>query len=329
MRTLDNTAASIVRRLPSSASVHCILTVSLLLDTSAFLTAWKSVMPSSSDLLASMPIAWPSSLQKLLPCGASKALNRQRSKFAQDWCMVQSTFPEVAHDDFLHAWLLVNTRSFHHSTRATKHRASRDQMILQPIADLFNHDALGPGCRVSFGAAGFSVYADRPYEAGEEVIFSYGRHPNDTLLVDYGFVVPEGNPWDEILVDDCVMPLLSPERQDWLQEHNLLGRYIVDTEKCCYRTDAAIRASLLTKSRWTRFVAGEPDDNKDDSNDIMTRLDQVWQGIINNALHCAHAAQVALGSHALDNQHPLVLRWKQVIAMLQNIDYSCTEPASA
>ena len=93
--------------------------------------------------------------------------------------------------------------------------------VLVPFADLFNHDANSPyvrkainnkltggvppvpGQRASVGCYGWSdtresfiVRADRDYKAGEEVLFSYGRHDSRGLASKYGFVQPS-NQYDD------------------------------------------------------------------------------------------------------------------------------------
>jgi hypothetical protein len=149
---------------------------------------------------------------------------------------------------YRHAWLLVNTRTFYYeaplptattpSTTAgaatprrrpganTKRqqpppppqqqqqqagkRASNtdDNMALQPVADLFNHDGAA-GCGVAFDAASFVVKAARAHAAGDEARIRYGRHGGDFLAVEYGFVPDGGDEWDEVGLDEVILPRLQ------------------------------------------------------------------------------------------------------------------------
>lgn len=40
---------------------------------------------------------------------------------------------------------------------------------------------------------------------GEQIVFAYGPHSDQTLFSEYGFVPSEGqNPWNEIRMDDYI-----------------------------------------------------------------------------------------------------------------------------
>jgi len=309
--TLDNTPESIKSRLPKTASVHCILAVSLLLDRAPFVTEWKKAMPAPKDIFNSMPIAWDVDMSSRLPRGAIAALDRQRTKFSRDLASAQVGFPEITREDFLYSWLLVNTRSFHHATTATKNRPSKDQMILQPVADLFNHEPSG-GCRVVFDKSCFSATVDRSYAAGEEVTFCYGSHSNDTLLVEYGFVA-DNNKWDEVVMDDAIVPRLSDEQITWLEEFGMFGHYCIDNESACYRIEAAIRATFLTRPQWTAFARGE-----DDGQDSRVLADGVLKTVIVDYDSHVQATMASLSKLGLIKRHPLFQRWSQVALILQS-----------
>ncbi|KAK7751080.1 hypothetical protein SLS62_006909 [Diatrype stigma] len=196
-------------------------------------------------------------------------------------------------DRYRHAWLLVNTRTFYYyndkgSSSGTGRGAKRRKVVrptdpdscmcLQPVADLFNHDD-GEGCAVAFDDAGYTVQASRAFAPGEEVRISYGRHPGDFLLVEYGFAVDDGdgngngNRWDEVALDDVVLPRLGARQKKVLEEAGFLGQYVLDgnvsdadadadgaVTVACYRTQVAVRLLCCgAGAEWRRFVDGKDD----------------------------------------------------------------------
>lgn len=239
-----------------------------------------------------MPLTWPSSLTARLPPAAKSLLEKQRAKFERDWTLVSGSFPlkgvegrrdgsgQVIHpvdaacsrEAYLYAWLLVNTRTFYFVTPKTEKLPKEDHMALQPVADLFNHTDKG-GCNVTFDHDGsFSFKTTKPYEKGEEVHISYGSHSNDFLLVEYGFVL-ESNLWDEVNLDDAIIPSLTsstrrPGRKEALEEVGYWGNYVLDRETVCHRTQVAVRLLLtgcgtqnprngnMSMEDWRRFVTG-------------------------------------------------------------------------
>lgn len=188
----------------------------------------------------SLPLAWDHRLRKFLTKRALELLLKQEAKFNKDWSMVQQSsllssrsdgkgdetseeervelIKMITRDDYLYAWLLVNTRTFYHETPKTKKFKKEDRMVLQPVADLFNHTSYDPSadekegnkktCSVAFSPTAFTITTTRPYNEGEEVYICYGNHSNDFLLVEYGFLFDE-NVWDEVCIDDAILPLLD------------------------------------------------------------------------------------------------------------------------
>jgi len=178
-------------------------------------------------------------------------------------------------------------------------------MVLQPVADLFNHAS--QGCDVSFDHSHFTVTTDRAYDEGEEVYICYGRHGNDFLLVEYGFILSSSsstdgngntntNKWDEISLDEILLPQLSKSQKEILQEVGFLGNYVLDSETVCHRTQVALRlllssssssssngnrngrgdagsATIMTISQWRAFVAGETDGQEEEEYHHQERVD--------------------------------------------------------
>ncbi|KAK3500743.1 hypothetical protein B0T13DRAFT_527126 [Neurospora crassa] len=243
LRTYETVHPSISRALPKDISIHGLLAADLAFDPSPSVKyrQWNAVCPSREDIWDYLPLTWDRQLREFLPRKALELLLKQEAKFEKDWSMVQqskllSPGPDqkenksleekecgtlnksITRDDYLYAWLLVNTRTFYHETPKTKKFNKDDRMVLQPVADLFNHTSYDPSaeetegnrktCSVAFSPTAFTITTTRPYAAGEEVYICYGNHSNDFLLIEYGFLFDE-NVWDEVCIDDAILPLLD------------------------------------------------------------------------------------------------------------------------
>ncbi|GAW21347.1 hypothetical protein ANO14919_108660 [Xylariales sp. No.14919] len=264
LRTLSTVPKARLRRLSETGiSVHGILAADLTLDKSTKYAPWDAIVPCAADL-ASMPLTWPAELQSLLPLHSRQLLAKQQAKFDRDWTAVAAAFPDLrmgeGREKYRHSWLLVNSRTFYYLNAALKRRRGTtkdDHMALQPVADLFNHGDEG-GCHVAFGSDGFAFRATTPYKKGDEVKICYGRHGNDFLLTEYGFVMGE-NCWDEALLDEVVLEKLDERQKERLEEAGFLGGYVLDRETVCHRTQVAMRLLCCKVGEWMRFVDGNDD----------------------------------------------------------------------
>ena len=71
-------------------------------------------------------------------------LRRQETKLQKDWEIVSREFPHSAFSDYVHNWLIVNTRSFYYEFPDAKNPPSfNDRMVLCPFVDCFNHQDHG------------------------------------------------------------------------------------------------------------------------------------------------------------------------------------------
>jgi hypothetical protein len=269
-----------------------------------------------------MPLAWDTALHPYLPKAALALLRKQQSKFARDWAAVQHAAAldaslVIARPDYLYAWLLVNTRTFYHETPRTAKLPRDDRMIMQPVADLFNHaDA---GCEVAFGPDSYTVTADRAYDEGDEVYICYGKHSNDFLLVEYGFVLGE-NQWDEVCLDDAVLPELSGEQKERLEERGFLGNYVLDAKTVCYRTQVALRLLCVPVGQWERLVF----EGEDGGEVLQEQVDRLLLKVLRKYRGMVDKTVQELGD--LEDDHPeqtelLRTRWQQIRKVVdQTID---------
>lgn len=290
-----------------------------------------------------MPLNWAPALQALLPPRAQSLLSQQRAKFEQDWSRVSAAYPAaqqqqqkrrrssssgngsgsgsgsdsgISRSSFLYAWHLVNSRSFYHTTKKTEKLPHEDHLVLQPVADLFNHAPdHAPGCKAAFDQASFTITTTRRYAAGEELLIRYGAHSNDALLVEYGFTLDE-NPCDEVCLDPWLCPLLveGGKRKTWLEEAGFWENYMLDQDTACYRTQTALRALCLEHEQWRAVLDGERDEDEDrDAADkillqVLRRCEKDIRGKIREVDRCTE------GTESL--RRSLRRRWLQMKALV-------------
>ncbi|KAI1772748.1 SET domain-containing protein [Hypoxylon cercidicola] len=310
LRSIDTVRTSIIRHLPKAITIHGLLAADLALDSSRKYAAWNAVCPTPEDF-NTIPLVWPKDLQAYLPRAARTLLSKQKVKFKRDWAMVSAAFPQLDEARYRYAWLLTNTRTFYYVNAKLKRRSKDDHMCLQPVADLFNHD--DEGCNVSFDHQGFSIKAMREYAEGDEIKICYGRHSGDFLLVEYGFVMDE-NRWDEVLLDDVLLSKLDTRQKDKLEEAGYLGKYVLDRETVCYRTQVAVRLLCCGFREWKRFV-----DGIDDGERSQLNVDRSILGLLGDLRQDAEKAISEVEGLTIGDQQQqemLVRRWKHIEEMV-------------
>ncbi|XP_071934664.1 uncharacterized protein [Coffea arabica] len=116
-------------------------------------------------------------------------------------------FEDVSLKDFAYAHALVLwTRTFGDdlfldipvTSRAWE--SSRGVSMI-PFADFLNHDGTSEACLMSHEGKQLSeVIAERDYSPGDQVLISYGKFSNSSLVLDFGFTVPY-NIYDQAQVE--------------------------------------------------------------------------------------------------------------------------------
>lgn len=156
------------------------------------------------------------------------------------------------------------------------------------------------------------AYAYHETEAGEEILTTYGAHSNDKLLVHYGFICahqPNGHsPDDDIHLDHLIIPNLSQDVREQLQDVGFLGAYALlpATNELCFKTEVAVRAALQTSNEWEYFIAcGE-----DLSEDYSLKVRQFMYPLLVEYRKLAVARCEAPGM--------IGLRWRQIMDAIDN-----------
>lgn len=276
------------------------------LDATPEFGLWKGVFPSDDDVVASMPLCWPPKAQELLPSTAKRLLAKQQAKFDRDWASVSAAWLHESHegyddltlDGFKNAWLLANSRTFYHTTPRTRRLPKDDHMVMQPVADLFNHTSGEDYCRAAYDTDGFTVTTAREHEAGEELFVRYGAHSNDFLLVEYGFTLPLSlNEWDETRLDPYLCPLIVAKgtgKKELLEGAGFWGHYMLDGGTVCYRTQMALRIVCLTEKQWVQVRDGERDEDEDAdaANEVLHKVLRAYEKDVRKTLNGVAKATV-------------------------------------
>jgi hypothetical protein len=266
------------------------------------------VFPTRADFEASMPFMWPEKLQNLLPKRAKDLLKKQQAKFQREWDIVTKVFPDMHREEYLHTWFIVNTRTFYYVTPKMVRLPCEDKLALLPVADLLNH--ADTGCQVSFSPESFTVSTNRTYPAGEEVYVCYGGHSNDFLLTEYGFVLAK-NRWDEVCLDDLILPILNTTQKFELEGRGFLGKYMLDAETAgCHRTQVVLRVLCCTSRQWRNFI-----DAGNDGDAAQRKVDALLIKLLDSFLRTVGKTlrDIERLNVGQDTQRELLTqRWKQI-----------------
>ncbi|CAI9627228.1 unnamed protein product [Alternaria burnsii] len=321
-------------KLPENTTVHGKLAASLSLWYSGqephSYHLWQDVWPTQQDFKSTMPIHYPSSLQSLLPPACKTLLAKQRTNLEKDWAAHSTDLPpSITKSLYTYTWLIVNTRTFYWEypdlpnahPRLPKRRpklTADDCYCMCPLIDYFNHS--DNGCHPQHDSQGYSVTADRPYSAGEEVFVTYGPHTNDFLLVEYGFIL-DHNVHDSLPLDHVLVPLLDKQQVDALKEDGFYGNYTLfgagKEETVCYRTQTVLRLLVLDSRRYSAFVSGDDDGARDQARlnkylaDVLTKYSRE---IVDTLEEVEDLDLGEENEHELaeGQKETLVKRWKQI-----------------
>ncbi|KAK5133442.1 hypothetical protein LTR08_007684 [Meristemomyces frigidus] len=254
-------AQSLERASPQAQLAMSAMTVAKSDDSP--LAVWQATWPSAEDLSQALPMCWTQTERDNLPPSVQQPLARQEEDYRKDWEAVSKVCEDHgwSETDWMYYWQIINSRSFHWKSP----RGKTGSMVMCPFIDYMNHGPSETTCTVIQGPRGYEMLADRDYEAGEEVLATYGAHSNDKLLVHYGFVCSSSpdspNPDDDIRLDHLLLPALGDDVRSQLQDVGFLGAYALlpATNELCFKTQVAVRAVLLTCNEWEYFMASGED----------------------------------------------------------------------
>ena len=208
------------------------------------------------------------SVAKLLPHNASSLENSLDPMYWQ----------------FTHNWCCVNTRCFYYVAPGQKKPEDPNEaMAMCPGMDMFNHTD-HQGCITKYDRTGYNVVTDQAYEVGEEVLFSYGAHNNDTLWAEYGFLLEE-NRMDAIRIDKLVVEDLSDKQKNMLAEYGYFGEFWLEDHGVSWNVEVAARLFVLSKSEWLSMIRDgvDPIEDHKSSPQIKKRTNSVEVAVLRRA----------------------------------------------
>ncbi|KAJ3752470.1 SET domain-containing protein [Lentinula raphanica] len=322
-----------------------------------------STLPRNFDY---HPLSWitksiNTELLELLPPSTKQALHDLSSKFqndlatvslfVRDHCQLLEATPkrssasleweESLKDDYLWAWLNVNTRCVYYQVKNPS--SHPDNITLCPILDFANHSSHLPCMESPFSGKPNlrpDLYRDFPLispsqtsvDTDTELYLKYGAHCNRVLFVEYGFVlpidsIPETHRALEVNVDDIVDALLvdKGETGSWLKEILTLENYWRDWTMhyasgyafASYRLVTALRllamfpsGSLPTASEdllrpWKDVVLGNREKLANNYEDIFRSI------LRDSCTTILERATKALQHCKLNEQESIRILWKE------------------
>jgi len=142
----------------------------------------------------------PPSHRELLPAHLSQCLQKQIALVDKDFEEVSQVYPGLDRSRFEWAWFTVNTRAvfLERDPRFPNPPSSpEDSLALAPYLDLLNHHpeaAVVAGINLDPTAPpGFQIITKKAIKKGSQVFIHYGAHSNISLLVEYGFIIPNNS----------------------------------------------------------------------------------------------------------------------------------------
>ncbi|KAL4894164.1 SET domain-containing protein [Aspergillus ambiguus] len=345
MLTIEHLPASFTDKFPPGTPVHAVLAAFFSNGDPEDLSEydlWQKTWPTRQDFQDSMPVLWPQWLRgsdpqspraTFLPPSISGAWNtitkresvleyesshqnllpQQQKRLQQAWDSIVAVFPNTDRGSFIYHWLIVNTRSFYYLMPGQERPDDRnDAMAMLPFADYFNHSDVA--CNVKFDGEKYVFRAIKHYDEGEEIYMSYGHHPNDFLLTEYGFYLDE-NESEVIYLDDIIFQDLSPALHEELDLQQYYGNYQVTVEGACYRTEIAACIKYMALDDWRNYALGYSAKGVDA--DKTTAIIKEWIAAYANEAHTTTSLlkNAASGEQDPKNQEKLawlLRRWRQI-----------------
>jgi hypothetical protein len=212
--------------------------------------------------LQQIPLAFDPSASKPLPKQVQQRVNAQQQHFEDDLkAVTEFCANNISRDDFLSAWLCVNSRCLYMdmpNAQGDRFRPAgnrrQNNMTMAPFVDFFNHcEDENNSVAVTITAAGMNAISRVDYRPGDEIFLGYGPHDNTFLLCEYGFTIP-GNRWNFVDATDEILTILTDPQKQLLQSVGYLGDYSTDGNGPSFRTEVALACAQDIPDRILRLI---------------------------------------------------------------------------
>lgn len=220
----------------------------------SFYAPFVDMLPDISDFELS-PLFWhlenEHELIKLLPPQTAALASKIITRFEADYEFTTTNFnftPEqILKKEYFWAWMSINSRCLYMNL---DDRVHTNNWTLCPFVDFINHSPSESCTNRVDPLKGFQVVApsDLLFAVDDQIYFNYGPHLNDFLLVEYGFTSLM-NKWNDLHLDAVILPLLSPQQIEYLEDKDYYKNYTIDSNgDLSFRTQVVL--ALMSLGNW-------------------------------------------------------------------------------
>ncbi len=145
--------------------------------------AYVDMLPVDFD----HPVLWPQ-WHDFQGSPIVELLQRRRDAMREEFNEIRRIRPDLPFelDEYVFNQALVGSRTLLVEEPAF-------ELNLVPYIELLNHAGAGANAKWNFTDGAFCVQLVQPVQAGQEITLNYGDKSNTTLMIDYGFQMPDNS----------------------------------------------------------------------------------------------------------------------------------------
>ncbi|KAI8889321.1 SET domain-containing protein [Backusella circina FSU 941] len=261
---------------PTPLSAPQLLSLHLVLLSKDGQSSWKPYIDLLPMHFDTMPVKYPQLLLDHLPYSLRDDVIQQKENIHTDYLSSlkflkksNNAIQDMTFEEYEWAWLCVNTRCIHMTTKRDK----TGSIALAPMLDFLNHTTeakIESGFNIR--TQSFEIKTLTPYKKGEQVFINYGPHDNAAILKEYGFVLSE-NTYNFVPLDKEVWSLYTQmesakgleAKKQVLEGTGYFGDYTIKSDEISFRLMNALRLLALKDGfhhgvmEWHDVVMGQTD----------------------------------------------------------------------
>jgi len=179
------------------------------------------------------------------------------------------------------AWAQLNTRTvylndqWHDVGKSESNNDSTLNWALAPFLDQFNHHHDAKTV-IHDDSDKFAIQVEKKHAKGEQLFISYGEHPDDFLLLEYGFIIGNSNPNNVIELTNTTV-LRDPVTKKQAIQLGCGDGHAISLQGASWSLLRALH--LIIMGTWVEKVVYEQFDKwpKSDQNLVLSELKKVVQ----------------------------------------------------